>query len=294
MANFEDERRTRLLMVLVQSGQDSEMGTATLKESVGPKLGTAKVQSKISFAGNLSLSHSIDDFEKLGVFNASSRMESREDRAVLFGNNPFNSSSGSTRAFIDSFDLELERALALSRGEIEMKDALELNKRDSQSNGDVWNDGVANSVDDELQLAIARSKADSSVLCPKSHAQSEVVDINSYEEDLREAIKRSLDDSSHISTCRGAVAAKTEPTVVDLGDKKGDAQKPSAAKRVKVHQKQDTVIEIIDDDDEKIEDEKKEAQASSPKSRHYAVTDLAEKRRLAAEAAENRLSLKKN
>ena len=294
-ANFECETSTRLLMVLVQSGQDSEMGAATFKRSKGKVIG-GKVQAKISSSGKLSRNQNTDNFETLGIFNGS-RMQTEEERAEMFGRNPTILSVSNTATNVDAFDLELERALALSRGDIEMSEALELSKHDVRSSGIIRPNDVATSADDDLRLAIARSKVDTSGSLPRSSTHDEVVDIESYrDDDLGEAIKRSLQDSNKSSLKKAPTKTLGEPDVLEVDDTESNDQKPSAVKKQKVH-KEATVIEIIDDDDEhagNIEEGKKEAGEDSRHSAKDAIVEVVDKRRLAAEAAEKRFGLKKD
>ena len=290
-ADFESETSTRLLTVLVQSGQDSEMGTAIFKKTVSQKLG-GKMQAKISSSGELSRSQITDNFEKLGIFNGS-HIQTEEERVEMFGRNQTISSVSNTMTNVDPFDLELERALALSRGDIGMNEALELSKRDDRPGGIIRTNDVAMSVDDELQLAIARSKVDASGFLRRPSAHGEVVDIESYgDNDLGEAIIRSLEDTKKTSLKKAPTKSNGEPDVVDLDATEGNDQNPSAVKKPKVHTEA-AVIEIIDDDDdddehaERIEEGKKETGEEKG-----AIVEVVDKRRLAAEAAEKRCRVK--
>jgi Calpain family cysteine protease len=277
-AEFHSETTTRLLMILVQAGQDSEMGSCTCSKV--QKLG-GKVQATISSSGTLSTKGKVGaDFDKLGIFNGvssrpSSSISTEGLHAAMFGRNAASNTISMTS--LDVFDLDLERALALSRGDIEMKEPLELSMRDEgpfspvvRRNADEMNE------DRELKLAIERSKA------AISGTSSSMTFVKTIDDDINEAIKRSLVETKASPLTQGPDKARqAEVEVIDLDSREDLDRKPSA-KRQKVVD--ESVIEIIDDDDE---EESREEGAPSNKSDCPILTAV-EKRRLAAEAAEKR------
>jgi Calpain family cysteine protease len=284
---FYSEATTRLLMVLVQAGQDSEMGSCTCSKV--QKTG-GRVQATISSSGALSKRERANGYDELGIFHGLSNRSSNcihTDglHASMFGRNA--ASNSISVGILDVFDLDLERALALSRGDIEMKEALELSMRDKGpfSPGVNHCDGDATNEDRELQLAIERSTAAISGLSStKTHI--EVID-----DDINEAIRRSLAETK-ASSPKQAPRNARDVEVIDLNSMENLDQKPSA-KRQKVAD--ESVIEIIDDEEgggggEEEEKAKEDSGTSSTTSNKSDTTILTvvERRRLAAEAAEKR------
>ena len=297
--NFDSETATRLLMVLVQSGQDSEMGAVTCSKSESQKLG-GKVQAKISSSGNLSPSKKAADYDELGIFNGSHRIRTEEEHAAMFGRNPSSFSVSNAATSLGVFDLDLERALALSRGDIEMNEALELSKRETGpfSPGLIRNNEVARNEDNELQLALARSKADVSGSFPRSsNTQAETIDVETYGDDLNEAIKRSLLEETKTPPFEKAPVEARDVEVIDL-DATENLDQKSSPKRQKIDE---PVIEIIDTDDDDDDEEDKGKEVSRAESsgadksgtaEEDAKVSAADKRHLAAEAAEKRFNHK--
>jgi Calpain family cysteine protease len=275
---FHSEATTRLLMVLVQAGQDSEMGSCTCSKV--QKLG-GKVQATISSSGILSTRGKPTDSDELGIFN---RLSSRSSscihtvglHAAMFGRNA--TSTSISMGILDVFDLDLERALALSRGDTEMKEALELSMRDKGPFSPVVNqrNGDAMDEDRELQLAIERSKA------AISGATSSMTYVEVIDDDINEAIKLSLLETSASSLKKSPDNAR-EAEVIDLENLH---QKPSAKKQKVADE---SVIEIIDDEEEEAKEEEKGCAANKSDT---AILTAAEKRRLAAAAAEKRFQEK--
>ena len=171
------------------------------------------------------------------------------------------------------FDLELEQALALSRGDLEMQQVLELSK--SQSTAPLHN-GMAMDEDEELRLALERSKAESGDQHNGDATSTNWVKPGNHDGDdeLQQALKRSLED------CKPAAKASNKGAVVDLldGDDEDISSMPTAKKQKSTS---DEAIEIIDTDDE---GDTKEGDKGTPDE----PASSEDKRKLAAEAAERR------
>jgi hypothetical protein len=297
-AEFRSETTTRLLMILVQAGQDTEMGSCTCSKV--QKLG-GKVQATLSSSGTLSTTgKGGTDFDKRGIFNGvsdrpTSSISTEALHATMFGRNA--ASNTISMASLDVFDLDLERALALSRGDIEMQEALELSMRDEGPfSPGVRRHAVELNEDRELKLAMERSKA------AIWGTACSMTGVETIDDDINEAIKRSLVETTASSVKQAPDEARqAEVEVIDLDSMENLDRKPRA-KRQKVIDK--SVIEIIDDDDDEQtsgkegatsnkEDEGKEKGALSNKS-ESPILAAAEKRRLAGEAAEKRYQAKKH
>ena len=304
--NVYDESKTRLLMVLVQSGQDSEMGTINCKLlSQGQTLRgeSPKKQTKISFNGSLNLDNGSvngeEGYGSFGVFKGDNFLHLKKRHAAIFGRNPAQGLASNSIG-LDAFDLELERALALSRGDIEMQEVLELSKQDNGpfSPGQHNNLPGIMSEEEQMHLALEQSRSDNDGGIPdavqdfqKAVATSlgqdevEMVDLSSEDNALKEAVRRSLQEASKKSPL-------SKDEVIDVDDDRKPAALPlPAAKRQKTTNKEDDVIEILEDDDEDAFPEAnnnsngKQENTSPKDKKKSAEISLKEKRRLAAEAA---------
>jgi len=307
-ALFPKECRTRLLAVLVQSGQDSEMGHVCFNQKQeGQKVGVGTFQTKMDVSGTLSSQNRADDFDALGIFHGNQGELSKGERATMFGPRPSGLSFATRRSLVslDDFDLELERALALSRGDIEMKEVLELSKLDTGpiSPSVFQSTAVAGSDDAQLQLALERSKMETSA---KTDPINDAIYGNNG---VIEAIKRSLERAKQYTD--GADDAE----VIELDGNGGEKESPKDRKPFpnKRQRVAEPVIEIIDDgsiddNDESSKDlpletadvgtakkttgnDSRQGKSNEKGGKAEAIL-LEEKRRLAAKAAEMRLRSK--
>lgn len=164
--DFRLENKTRLLMVLVQSGQDSEMGSATCKEINGaPTKKDGLKQSVITTLQERNSTFSkasgigrVDNFELLGVFNGCTNPSKAQ--SSMFGPNATSQDLGT--ADFGMVDLELEQALAMSRGDTDLQEALALSQRESEgsSAGVSYGNNLTMNDDQAFQLALERSKTE--------------------------------------------------------------------------------------------------------------------------------------
>ena len=179
-------------------------------------------------------------------------------------------------------DEDIERAMAMSRGEAELEEAIERSKRESHKHHNVDLTG-----DDDLQRAIESSMSDNNSI--KKHQPWQPSDG-----DLEQAIKNSLKDAN--STSRTGTFPQSQ--VVDLASESDDEvqiifdSKPPA--------KKSEVVELLDDlPRREKEDGLSRMKRKDPpeknsefESKRQATPSLEEKRRLAAEAAARRFASK--
>jgi len=209
-AEFVAERKSRLLLVLYQSGQDTEFGSINCKSIATPrKLGTSGGEQTTLRGFVKSDKDTISDadtYDRRGIFNsvpggafagaAATRLQENvaEDQQDLDG--------------------ELERALALSRGDLELQQAIEASRQISMGN----QHGAR--ADFELQQALERSKSETRAheVISIDHAPvSGVASSNSsaYDDELARAIQLSLQPKASPSQ------------VVDLTDEPHGASLPA-------------------------------------------------------------------
>ena len=313
---FQSQSRTRLLAVMVQSGQDSEMGSVTCKklDSTGiHKDDKDKKQTSITaFASKLPTSETPTsdtdhEYERLGIFHASKGATSLEMHNTMFGA----AADVVDVSMIgpDTFDMELERALALSRGDIELRDALEMSKRETGpiSPGLARGDGAAMHLDEEMQIALERSMAETSG-SSRYHAAAhvETIDVSAgdgdLDHDLNEAIKRSLEETkrscpndvveiditggNESSSFAHAKKQKTEKSgEIAIEVDSVEATNSSREHPRKTTESESDIIEIADDGEEEESDSDLTKKMTEEKQQQLTAAD---KRRLAAEAAERR------
>ena len=308
---FSSESCTRLLAVLVQSGQDSEMGSVVckkLKADSSPMVSGDKKQTtleafgKASSTNTTSVSRWDSEYEKFGIFHESKSVASVEMHNAMFGNPSDSLVSGMMGT--DVFDLELERALAMSRGDTELRDALEQSKNDSRllSPGLIRDGGHGMNLDGQMQLALERSRVEVSASNDSEVATQAVNAIgmaDDFDDDLNEAIKRSLAETKRSNTTEVVEIDSPEtwaPSVPRVKkqkiDSRGhvgsddaievDAASTKESPRYPLPRQENldgSIIEIADDDSE---------EDSVAKPTEEAELTAADKRRLAAEAAEKR------
>ncbi|CAB9523127.1 Calpain-type cysteine protease DEK1 [Seminavis robusta] len=304
---FPFEVKTRVLFVLVQSGQDTEMGSVTgkcqINEASSVVRQKALKQAVITTSGGLATKDTACtiSYESFGIFNNECDVESEDDSLhnAMFGSIDALAASGAgfVGGFgLDGFDPELEQALALPRGDLELQAALEMSKADTTTRS---NSGVAAMSEDEaIRVALQLSKGDNFL---EPAARNFYKDYQTAEDQaLQEAIKRSL--QAEKSTSNGEVVV-----LDDVADGAADHIPPPSKKQ---RTASDEVIEIDDDSDADEEqaredDNKKGEDSATPtctgieaddddkegKGAGDRSTELAERRRRAAEAAEKRLRL---
>lgn len=193
--SFENERKSRLLMVLVQSGQSTEFGHVKCEKLVPPN-NTGGANALIDFLGvSPALSRGRDDYDKMGIFNPVAF-----DFGATFFQRNLPTLSDSSVATVDlggfsgggddqpSNDQDLERALALSRQEANLQRAIEESKYDvfvgSQK---LPSSSTTSTFDSDMAAAIAASVASTSTLDTGGETASD--------RDLELAMKLSKEES---------------------------------------------------------------------------------------------------
>jgi hypothetical protein len=243
---FPQERQTRLLMVLVQAGQDSEMGAIKCQcnESASATNG-GKIQTVLTSSGGLlPVKKTLGSmtYEKFGIFNGICT-ESDELRASMFGS--ANNGDGDDVQVPDVFDLDLELALASSRGDHELQEALELSKLEARQDASLVNqrmESVYMSEGRALQLALERSKAEQAGASniagttPKDNQACE-------DRELHEAIRRSL-----MVKPLARKEAGGESVAIDVDAPRDASHVQPTKKKMKINE--DKVILLDDDDDD--------------------------------------------
>jgi len=177
---FVQETQSRLLMVLVQSGQDTEMGSIVC-QPLPAAGGYPKGENALTKFLNIS-NYANSSYDSRGIFNGVSCSKEDFDISAAAG--------GSTKPLEScvGIDLELERALAISRGELELQQALE----QSRANLPLYRG------DTDLQRAIELSRAEAEATTFEgSGSGPHSVRVTSHrtalESDLEKAIKISLE-----------------------------------------------------------------------------------------------------
>lgn len=263
--DFSGENKSRLLMILVQSGQDSELGEVTcrmgrkLSESDGKET-TVKENALTAMLSVKPMVVEKDNYEAAGVFHG-------VDLPVNGYNHIFGPVACSASAGLlgdqSNLDMEMERALALSRDDTELQRALELSKGGpGRTSAD---DQSVVAIDVDLQRALEES----------TQANGKVVGVSSFDSDLQKAIAASTGPSSSCASeleraiqlslqgCKRPTSV--QPATIDLVDTIVSTQK---------RQKVNETITIDDEDDS------------------GQVVSVEDKRRLAAEAAAKRFQMK--
>ena len=197
--HFSHEKQSRLLMVLVQSGQHTEMGTITCrsgqtlssgssqascistgKENSSSQTTLTSIFSKGDSSG-LSSSTKALNFETLGIFHPIEF--SREEARELFSRNNKNASS-SVIAIQDDRDFELEAALAISQQDSDLQEVIERSKADASSFG--RSSSCARFQEDDIEKAIRLSL--------QGHTGVESSDTPKHKHDLIEILDDDDDD----------------------------------------------------------------------------------------------------
>ena len=217
---FIGERQSRLLMVLVQSGQDTEMGSI--------KCERIRFGAAATIASTLEKSNSLpqyfgaekvlkqpcgplndyDDYNKYGIFNGTGLNILNRSRFASHNSN--SKKVVNLLGRLDSLDMELEQALALSRGDLELMHALKVSQRNEKCEvvGDQFQ-GKAfelsrtlnqmSEVDQGTEMAIRESLkviVGSKPVWESSAAMaSESPDSYAFSKDIEKAIKLSLSEN---------------------------------------------------------------------------------------------------
>lgn len=260
--SFENENKSRLLMVLVQSGQSTEFGHIKCEElastGVSSTIGGAEKEGTltnflgVSAASKLSRARDTRNYEEWGIFNS----VAFDDASFFQRNlpNPVSSVpiidlggfSGAGGEFIHvAVDQDLERALEMSEQDADLQRAIEQSKASQGDNG-------GNNTD------------------------------STYQRDLELAMKLSEQQSKADPTCTGEFkgnesSAMKSPEIVDLLDDDDDDDEKDATPSLK----------------ENVEsgyDEARESSSANSGTGSKKVDDAAERRRLAAEAALKRFA----
>lgn len=280
---FYGESKTRLLFVLVQSGQDSEMGTIKCQEDapahgIGGKA-SPKKQTKLTQLATLSSEKPVDfrsDFEIFGIFASSNYMYSKEQHAAIFGPSSIQGPA-SHQMPIELFDIDLEKALASSRGDVEIKDVLELSKQDSGplSSNNNQRRGVMLSEEEQVRLALEQSKVEA------GNARGTKIRLDGGGEtgstqtaenaDLEQAIRLSLQENK---------ATESKADVIDIeGDEDEDMTGLPSFKKQKM-----SAASVAELNTASAAGNKSIRDSEMPSTKY----SLEEKRRLAAKAAMKR------
>lgn len=218
---FLSESRSHLLMVLVQSGQDTEMGSVTCTKSVDNS-SSSKTNSShennsiVKFfkpeSGVPSTCKRDDDYESLGIFSGTD-LDSEFSFDLSSRNGEILSLDDGCA---DGFDADLERALALSRGDVQIQESLE--QHNTQSAGPIRQDPAVQPAASTFEREIERAILESSKMA------SVGLDQSSFDHDLEKAMQLSLRDDKPVSS----------PTVlVDLSWDDGPEQRKPSPKRRK-------------------------------------------------------------
>jgi hypothetical protein len=182
-SEFIGERKSRLLLVLFQSGIDTEFGSISCKRITTPrKLGTSPNGTLYDFP-HVHPEHSTrGQYSDRGIFNPVDGNEA----FVLSGSLATNfGASQQTGGYQEGFDEELERALALSRGDLELQKAIELSKRETSGRDE------AAKFDPDLQRALELSKMDTSSSTVVHAASIGGISDIPIDQDLERAIEES-------------------------------------------------------------------------------------------------------
>ena len=257
---FSGLKQSQLLGVVFQSGQDAEYGSTKcrLRDHFARKTSSTIASY---FPADRAKVKCQDRYEQLGIFH------------------PVQIDCPVGTSVVDD-DEDIERAMAMSRGEAELEEAIERSKRESHKHHNVDLTG-----DDDLQRAIESSMSDNNSI--KKH-QTWVSNG-----DLEQAIKNSLQDENTSRT-----GTFPQSGVVDLASESDDEvqiifdSKPPA--------KKSEVVELLDDSPRRgKEDGLSRIKRKDPpeknsdfESKRQATPSLEEKRRLAAEAAARRFASK--
>ena len=298
-ADFIGETKSRLLLVLYQSGQDTEFGSIACKRIEKPqKLGNASEKPLDDFLG---LSPK-DEYATRGMFNPP-----KDSQAYFLS--PSLESKHTPTMYFDAHDEQLERALAESRGDVMLQQALQQSLRQDGSTTMLSNNG-----DKLLARGLAESSGDVILqqALQQSLGQGESVaaqHVDSFDADLQKALELSKCDSRKVA----AVMDVSQPAAAehlsgvqsqasrsqassyddDLSmaiklslESQQKKQQPASTRSMK--NSEQAMVDLTVDDN--AAGSPKRLKADPPAADHdKKPANLAEKRRLAAEAAMERL-----
>ena len=255
--------------MVFQSGQDAEYGSTKcrLRDHF-----VRKTSSTIAsyFPADRAKVKCQDRYEQLGIFHP------------VQIDYPLNKTTEVVPLDTSVVDEDIERAMAMSRGEAELEEAIERSKRESHKHHNVDLTG-----DDDLQRAIESSMSDNNSI--KKHQPWQPSDG-----DLEQAIKNSLKDAN--STSRTGTFPQSQ--VVDLASESDDEvqiifdSKPPAKKSEVVELLDDLPRREKEDGLSRIKRKDPPEKSSDSEIKRQATPSLEEKRCLAAEAAARRFASK--
>jgi hypothetical protein len=264
---FKNERKSRLLMVLVQSGQDAEMGAVNVVRLAddGRKENSCKSVANYfpvapdtngSSATSKKVEH--DEYETLGVFNATDLAGSSFSGFSQIGVTVADTLDQRVGGHQHTFDLDLERALALSRGDLEIQEVLE------RSQKDVKQPSVASRNHDDVSGANFDQDLERAILASTKPQMT-------FSQELEKAMRLSLQESKRPSMV--SYGGLGSDSMVDLVSCKQD---------VKRRKTDPEMVEIIDNLHAET------APGKGSESRKEGMVTQDERRKLTAEAAMKR------
>jgi Calpain family cysteine protease/Ubiquitin interaction motif len=208
---FIGEDQSRLLLVLYQSGQDTEFGSIKCKRIPTPrKMGSASSSMEqqatldhflLKAASDLSLAKATKLYDTRGIFHPMAGNDAFELSGKL---PPAHASLERDMSFHQAVDDELERALALSRGDVELQQALEMSRNNPLTQ--TQNSGHHDDTALRQVLELSRNEA-------KVTQYVSIDDDSDNDDDLAQAIKLSLASSYQ--------PPLQDDVVVDLSDTPG-------------------------------------------------------------------------
>lgn len=256
-AEFHGETKSRLLAVLYQSGQDCEFGGITCRQ-VSQSRSNSQPKKCNTLDGFLTAeAQQMEAYTEQGIFNGVEGNEAFESSKKIGTVRHAANQSGPID--VDhNFDLQLQQALAVSRGDVELQRAIDVSKQHISADQDVVDLIPPVAKNDDLERALAASRA-------LSHRGPSEVE-SAEDEDLHRAIRLSMEDRKP-----AAIPTKV-PSCKEILDLTGDPSDSTNA------------IALINDE--------KPPPMETSESEENRASRIQEKRRLFAEAALRRLSEK--
>lgn len=266
--DFIGEKKSRLLLVLFQSGQDNEFGSIACKRIATPaKLSSKQINTLDSFL-QLDPELTSESYIERGIFNCVDGDSACNSAAIDY--------LGGTQ---EGFDDELEKALALSRRDMELQQALQLSRQGESGRHD------AAQVDVDLRRALELSMVDSAGGNVEFVASTESDSSKPVDQDPARMATESKNPAGETST----ISYEEElATAIQLSMKESNQ---STQSKVGVDEMVDLTEESVLSKRRKVNDDTaKNDNASDDGKLQEKHVDLSEKRRLAAEAAMKRFS----
>jgi hypothetical protein len=260
-AEFSCESQSRLLAILYQSGQDYQFGGITCQQLSQPTSQPKKCNTLDGFL--TAEARQMEAYEEKGIFNGVEGNEAFEASRNIGAVKHAENLSGPVDVD-DTFDLQLQQALAVSRGDLELQRAIEVSKQHRSEVQDVvdlqqltaQHAHAQLNYDDALERVIAESNA------ARRHPGKSHSSPSTEEDDIQRAIRLSMQDS------KPAAIATTPPPPGELLDLTDDADESTDT--MQPTKKQEPTVEAEEPMEEK-------------------ASGVTEKRRLFAEAAMRRL-----